>query len=379
MSLLVLKKVVGYSHCSLYLPKSTIHVDTIGQNNTFEILEHIITRKMGTRVRNFALEDSQIAEIGQLLDEIMGGRDSIELLPFLELAHIFAQELPRSIRKAFYEFKTFEDTGILIVKNNLIDENRFGLTPPALPMKDVELLQREEVLHILYCSLLGEPFGWSSIQRGNVINEVFAVKENATLNVSSGSKLYLGLHTEDAFDDNYGEFLGLMCIRNTYKTPTQFSYIEEAELPELVKKTLFEKRFKIASNPAHHIRKIEKKSAILSGDYNSPYLRVNFNFIENQAEGDAEAEYALRELLRIMEENSFAISLEKGDYVYIDNLKVAHGRKPFTPMFDGKDRWMKRVYITSSLKKSRVLRNGALGRTIYPQNNDLESSLRSKI
>jgi len=46
---------------------------------------------------------------------------------------------------------------------------------------------------------------------------------------------------------------------------------------------------------------------------------------------------------------SCGIKLEKGDLVIINNRRAIHGRSAFTPRYDGKDRWLQRVYITNSL------------------------------
>jgi enduracididine beta-hydroxylase len=57
--------------------------------------------------------------------------------------------------------------------------------------------------------------------------------------------------------------------------------------------------------------------------------------------------------------------LEPGDYVFIDNYRTVHGRKPFKARYDGNDRWLKRTNITKDLRKSRAARISCTDRLIY--------------
>jgi alpha-ketoglutarate-dependent taurine dioxygenase len=38
----------------------------------------------------------------------------------------------------------------------------------------------------------------------------------------------------------------------------------------------------------------------------------------------------------------------------LDNRKTVHGRKPFTPRYDGRDRWFQRVYLQRDLWGGRT-------------------------
>lgn len=323
----------------------------------------------------YELETSSLNELSKILDDIMCGKDKIDCLEFLDKCRIYAQELPRALREVFYDFQLREDNYILSIKGHNINSDDYFPTPSSMLIKNEELADRNEVLHLLYSSLLGEPFGWKSIQHGCIINEVFPIQENFNKVVSSGGAHDLGLHTEDAFSPYFGEFLGLMCVKNTYETPTWFSFIDDVRVPEKYKNVLFQERFNIMNNPAHHISSIEEKSAILFGDFESPYIRANFNFIDKQVDSsDQEAKNALNYLNNKLVEHSFEYPLKKGEYIYINNLKVVHGKKKYVPQYDGNDRWMKRIYITESLKKSRSKRLYSNGRVIYPDNYSKELS-----
>ncbi|WP_248963652.1 TauD/TfdA family dioxygenase [Sphaerisporangium perillae] len=44
----------------------------------------------------------------------------------------------------------------------------------------------------------------------------------------------------------------------------------------------------------------------------------------------------------------FDMSLESGEFCFIDNYRVVHGRKPFGARHDGTDRWLKRINVTAT-------------------------------
>ena len=74
------------------------------------------------------------------------------------------------------------------------------------------------------------------------------------------------------------------------------------------------------------------------------------------AAGDTPAESALARLIASLRRNAVDITFRTGEYWFIDNYRVAHGRGTFTPRYDGADRWLKRLYITESLRHSAQFR-----------------------
>jgi hypothetical protein len=92
--------------------------------------------------------------------------------------------------------------------------------------------------------------------------------------------------------------------------------------------------------------------AVLFGDSDRPYMRADPYFM-SVSPGDQEAQDALDVLVKGMDEIMFDFRLEAGDFCFLDNFRVVHGRKPFTARHDGTDRWLKRINIACDLRKSR--------------------------
>ena len=53
-----------------------------------------------------------------------------------------------------------------------------------------------------------------------------------------------------------------------------------------------------------------------------------------------------------------SVALEAGDLLVVDNAVAVHGRSPFTPRFDGTDRWLQRTFVVSDLAPSAADRRG---------------------
>jgi hypothetical protein len=47
------------------------------------------------------------------------------------------------------------------------------------------------------------------------------------------------------------------------------------------------------------------------------------------------------------------VIMQPGDVLVLNNHRVVHGRRPFKPAYDGRDRWMKRVNIARAFE-SRI-------------------------
>jgi hypothetical protein len=274
---------------------------------------------------------------------------------------VVAQNLPKRVRESVYHFKLFESSTALCVQRSPISA-AVGPTPDAIP-NDKRWLTREEILHVLYSQLVGESFAWSSIQNGILINEVIPMEENAEKPMSSGSTHLFDLHTEDAFHPLRGEYLSLLCLRNPSRAATLISSINDVVLPEDVKSVLFEPRFIVGANVAHHVDGVRQRTPLLFGSRQSPYLCINAN-VDPELSSDPDALRSYEKLLEQLREHMVEVVLDPGDWFLLDNFKAVHGRVPYRPQYNGLDRWLKRIYITSDLRRSRHLRDSPEGRIL---------------
>ena len=94
---------------------------------------------------------------------------------------------------------------------------------------------------------------------------------------------------------------------------------------------------------------------VLSGDRDRPAMVFDADLMVGT---DAEADDALRALGDAVAAHHTSVVLRSGDLLVIDNATAVHGRSPFTPRFDGTDRWLQRTFVVPDLQASAGERRG---------------------
>jgi L-asparagine oxygenase len=80
---------------------------------------------------------------------------------------------------------------------------------------------------------------------------------------------------------------------------------------------------------------------------------------------DREAQVALDTLGEAVEGHHATVALEAGDLLVVDNHLAVHGRTPFTPRYDGTDRWLQRTFVVADLSPSAADRDGRVITTTF--------------
>lgn len=318
------------------------------------------------------IDAAELKELTELLDEIEGEFDSFESGSELHRATVFAHELPTRIRHALNAFRLEQMSGVLCISGYPIDDDRIGQTPAHWRDRPYpSTAHREELLLLLFSSLVGDPFCWATQQDGRLIHDVLPIKGHENEQLGSSSEALLTWHTEDAFHPLRGDFLSFACLRNPYAAVTTVGYVDSLALPDYTLSILSEERFGIRPDESHlaknnfnsnesfgAIEKMQEEPklvSILFGDPDRPYIRADPYFM-SVPEDDQGAAIALNDLTREMDRKMLDMRLEGGEFCFLDNFRVVHGRKPFTARHDGTDRWLKRINITCDLRKSQAAR-----------------------
>jgi len=103
---------------------------------------------------------------------------------------------------------------------------------------------------------------------------------------------------------------------------------------------------------------------VLFGNPEAPYWRLDPYFMD-QLKDDKGAQEALDALIEAVDANIWDLTLQPGDFCFMDNFRAVHGRRPFKARYDGTDRWLKRINITTDLRKSRSARSTGTARIIF--------------
>ncbi|BAZ51974.1 clavaminate synthase [Nostoc sp. NIES-4103] len=341
------------------------------------------------------LTNQEVSDIQSLLKDITSKYSNVESIDFLQEASLFAHELPWRVREFINNFKLTEDMpGNAIISGYPIDDAKIGLTPSHWKWKaDTSRTLDEQILLVLYGSLLGEVFGWSTQQDGYIVHDIFPIKIHENEQLGCGSSQTLWWHNEDAFHPYRADYVIFLCLRNPDKVATTFGKLNVDQLKSEQIQMLLKPYFDIRPDESHleknesDIRKesrqkntenlinlayekinkmnssSENKISVLFGSSESPYLRLDPYFMD-ELKDNREAQTAFEDLVRAIDKNIEPVVLQPGDYCLIDNYRVVHGRNPFKAKYDGKDRWIKRVNITRDLRKSRDSRATSTSRII---------------
>jgi len=341
-------------------------------------------------MNQLTLTNKEVSSINETLVELGYRYHEADDPEFLRCAAFYAHDLPARVRAFCNDFKSMElPSGIALISGFPIDEWKIGRTPKH--WKGRETASRtveEEMLLILFGSLLGEPLGWATQQDGHVIHDVFPIKGHEHEQLGSSSQELLTWHVEDAFHPYRCDYLGMMCLRNNQRVATNVASIDSISLSPDEVEILFQPRFNIHPDESHlkknksdqatsgddelekaydkidRMKTDPEKLAVLFGDRQSPYIRLDPYFMQ-RLENDEEGQAALDSLVEKLDAQLHGIILQAGDFVFLDNYRVVHGRKPFVARYDGTDRWLKRINLTRDLRKSRGSRLTAESRIIY--------------
>lgn len=293
-------------------------------------------------IKRYVLSSQENASVRHLLEEAKAQWDGFDEMRVLSSAALYGQELPRSIREAFYALLLKETVPALLITNNPIEPEEIGPTPLRHWYHgESRPLNMAQILHGLYASLLGEAIGFATQQNGRVFNDLIPIA-GAPHNASSGQGK-VGLHTEDfsVTQPCMPDYLGLCCLRNLGKAQTTISAITEIEFPEGLKHYLFDTVAPYKSG---------LKQTVLFGSYERPYLR--FGSVDNN-KCTLEMREALDQLSHLLNGSQQSVILQPGDCLYFDNFLAVHGRLPFAAEDQPNGRWLSRLCVLRDLRRIR--------------------------
>ncbi|MEV8516953.1 guanitoxin biosynthesis L-enduracididine beta-hydroxylase GntD [Dactylosporangium sp. NPDC051484] len=333
------------------------------------------------------LTAGEVAACRSVVDALVAEHQSIEDEVLLARASVFAQELPRRLRAELSQFRLNETDAAVVISGYPVDDERIGDTPQHWGQQSTGARTIAEDGFFLLCAfLLGEPFGWATQQNSRVMHDILPIRGHENLQLNSASTAKIWWHVEDAFHPYRAEYVGMMCLRNLDQVATTYAPVDAVRLPRDVVEVLFQPRFQIRPDESHRIdsERMEKlaepqrrsyerirqlhqqpaRIAVLFGDPATPYLRLDPYFMDPTPD-DPQAQEALAALSAQLDRCLTEISLAPGQVLFVDNYRAVHGRNPFRPRYDGRDRWLKRLNVARDLRKSRDARERADSRVLF--------------
>nr|WP_228532990.1 TauD/TfdA family dioxygenase [Micromonospora sp. ANENR4] len=281
---------------------------------------------------------------------------SIQELPWIDLVRRNWERMPERVRQFVRAFRRYgNDDGYLLVRGLPAEAGPLEYTPngPASVRREPSV---PAAVLMLFATGLGDPVAYQPEKSGGLVQDVVPVPGMETFQGNAGSTAVLSFHVENAFHEHRPEYITLLCLRADHEGEAglRIASIRRAlrHLDGGTVDVLSAAEFRTAAPPSFGHRDRSVPHAILTGEAD---LRVDLSATTATTE---RAAAAVRALTRALEAVAVTIHLEPGDWAIVDNRTAVHGRSPFTPRYDGYDRWLQRTYIATDLRRSRSLRPG---------------------
>ncbi|WP_082772735.1 TauD/TfdA family dioxygenase [Actinoplanes sp. TFC3] len=306
-------------------------------------------------MKRLTIAPDERRHIERLVDDVLAEHGHWDPVQFVTQAKTVAESLPLRVRQFFRQIQS-EESDVAVLSGLPLSPD-LDATPTGWDMaQKTGAGRREEVVLALCSAALGEPFAWGNQQDGRIVHDVCPTPGMERSETSGSSTAPLSLHTEDAFHQCRCDYVALFCLRNPERVGTTVVRADRLDLPAPLSGILAEKRFRHRPDQSHvgphgHSADVADLDAIMFGPPGSCYLRIDFDDTFAADEDDHAARDAIKELYRHMCDAVERVVLEPGDAIFLDNYRVVHGRDPFEPRYDGKDRWLKRVNLIRDIRR----------------------------
>jgi hypothetical protein len=293
------------------------------------------------------------------------------------LVDAYAAGLPEAVRSTLRPPAT--SVGATVIARLPVHDADLGPTPrdwreAAVWSADPERRASSFTLDIamlLLARCAGEPFGWQGQQGGRLVNNIVPAPGHEHEQSGASSTTLLCPHTEDAFHPQRAHLLILACLRNPDAVGTTVSSVRQVRLDSRQRRCLGRARLPIlpdVSYGADFHRYPAVPVVTVGEDTEGPTLRYDPAYTPLD-EADDEFRSAYDHLGTELERVCHTAILAPGELLMVDNDVVVHGRVPFTPRYDGTDRWLKRVNVRLPHRRrseAEAAENGYGQRTVTP-------------
>ncbi|GAA3416436.1 TauD/TfdA family dioxygenase [Streptosporangium vulgare] len=296
----------------------------------------------------------EIKRLAELLAETVPGL--LDEPHWLAAARDLSCALPAALRTALRNFSANSGQAGVIQIHGL----PVGPLPPTPTSREsVERWATVPASVIVLCAMvLGEVVGFEGEKRGALVHNVVPVPGEERTQSNAGS-VNLEMHTENAFHPHRPDFVALSCLRQDLDGEAGLRVASLRRAIGLLsaeqRRILAEPRFRTDPPPSFNGSGTGVVHGAISGAPEDPDAQVDFHATRPLDEGAARAMAALREALEAVCDTVY---FAPGDLAIVDNRVALHGRTPFSPRYDGHDRWLHRVFVHADSRRSRARRNG---------------------
>jgi L-asparagine oxygenase len=252
----------------------------------------------------------------------------------------------------------FSQACVPAVQNNdaavtLISDYFTGLVPPTplQAVRDVDACPAATRSLLRFADDIGRAVGYDREQDGRLIQDIFPVRASENDQVSTSSKVMLGSHTETAFHPHKPKYVVLLCLRGDRHAATTYADVRDI-VPQLSADqlaVLATDQFVTTIDPSFMSNGEPDADVRVAPLTSTPHGWV-LVYDELLMRGTTpQAQAALAALHGAVKVATQHVVLAAGDLLVINNDRAVHGRTPFSPRYDGTDRWLKRSLVMRAL------------------------------
>ncbi|MEU4769917.1 TauD/TfdA family dioxygenase [Actinosynnema sp. NPDC023794] len=309
---------------------------------------------------SFVLDLAERAELDAIAELVGAGPSRLLDDPrFVDLARDLSCRLPERLSGRLRRFRhDAGPDGMLLLGNLPVRPDELPDTPRVAESAQRDVTVPAAAL-VLIALQLGEAVAFRQEKGGALVQDVVPVPGREEFQGNAGS-VALTMHVENAFHDHRPDHVALLCLRNDHDDVAglKIASVRRA-LPLLStpdRSVLAAPRF-VTEPPGSFggVRHAPVPHPVLGGAHDDPDIRVDFLSTRPL---DEAAERAMARLGAALAEVCETVVLAPGDLAIVDNRLALHGRTPFTPRYDGRDRWLQRVFVHLDHRRSRALRPG---------------------
>jgi L-asparagine oxygenase len=331
-----------------------------------------------TDLWSVTMRDGERDTLSALADQLsMTGTGRVDDPAWVTAGRGLSCRLPSRLREALRQYQHDPgDDGVLLIRELPLAPHALAphalaphalaphaLAPRALaPTPSVPCsVEREATTAAAVIALislqLGELIAYQNEKAGALIQNVVPVKGEEKVQSNAGSTA-LELHIENAFHPCRPDFVVLLCLRCDHDGRAGLLVAPGRRavrlLPDDAARVLYEPRFVTVPPPSFGTAEDAKTfHPLLEGAPDDPAVRLDLHATYPMDDDAAAGMACLRDALSSV---AGTVYLKPGDLVVLDNRITLHGRTPFTPRYDGQDRWLHRAFVQLDYRRSRAER-----------------------
>ncbi|HEX8247404.1 MAG TPA: TauD/TfdA family dioxygenase [Pyrinomonadaceae bacterium] len=303
-------------------------------------------------IRTITLTAGEQNELTELASPVIGNPYS-DFESFYQNIIGIRNLVPPRIRLEIENVRNFKRGGALIIKKLPLGDK---LPPtPKEPFARQSLYDlRSEVYLVLLATIAAEPFSFREWDAGHIVHNKYPIKSHREVQFGSNAVEFL-VHTETPFREFSPDYIALLCLRSD---PTGKAQTRVCDIGKIID-TLSDDERQVLKSPSFAFETDNPAIQINGKSYTLPMPIITnrngdyvFEYVHDLIGISEEAQEVLDKLKKKVASSITNVFLTDGDLIIIDNSHMVHGRSAYEPNYDGSDRWLQRLLLSSRLYKN---------------------------